>query len=130
MFKAVTTWQAEDYDITVMHGGFATVGDAAFSASGRGPSGVHALHFADGRLMLQFNDGDRLMLSDSDIEVRVLKGGAVGATRPLMSDDFETVLVRISDFAGNPDLRRGFESQGYGVRDASGQPVPLPAFVD
>jgi len=126
MYKAVTTWQAENYDITVMHGAFATVNEAALCASGRGPSGVRSLNLNDGHLALQFNAGGRLNLNDADIEVRALKAAAVGATRPLTIDDFELVALRIRDFAGVPDLTRGFGSQSYGVSDSTGYRLPMP----
>jgi len=129
-FKALTTWQAEDYDITVVHGAFATSEEAASIAAGRTPAGVRTLRYADGELYLLFNDGQRLTLKDADIEVRKLKPVAISPGRPWTNDDFELVPVRIGDFAGIPELTRGFGSQGYGVRDPHGQVVPTLAFID
>lgn len=117
-FEAISTWQAEDYQVVVSYGEFDFEVEARSFASK-----THFLRFEDSRLTISSGmDGvDDIVLNNENIEVFKMKVGAHEAakSRALRDDDFERVHILIEDFENCPALS-SFGSLAYGARKKIG----------
>ncbi len=123
MFTSRTTWQAEDYEVTVTVPGFGSVDAAAKFGNAMGLR----LRLVGDQLVLSEPDGRHHVIDDAHASLRRLKDGRDGATIFVRAEDFEPVSLPVAKYCDTPNLNRGFGSLAYGVLDADGAPVSLPS---
>ena len=124
-YTSVTIWQAEQYEVEIRFGVFGTVAEAAAMAR----TGIQKI-FLDGLGMwVDLTGGTRAPVPPENIIVRRELPLACESTkhRALIREDFEVVPMSPEDMRRDPDMLRGFGSLAYGVVDAAGNTVALPA---
>ncbi len=112
VFRSVTVWQAEDYNVEVKAGFFPTRNEA--EEFGRQP--LKLVRDIDRLVLLHPTTGEEIATADDEsVEVSKLRASSRGK---LMLDyrDFEPCRISIADFERHPDLS-SFGSLAYGVAE-------------
>lgn len=116
-FASITSWQAEDWEVSVIIDGFTEVQEAAkFGYC------VRSLVREGENLFLIDGDGDRIQLNDAQIRVYERKPESAGKEE-IREEDFVEREIPIYLFSEIEGLNGTFGSLSYGVRDKDSKPV-------
>lgn len=122
MYKSITTWQAEEYEIEVALDGFHTIEGAASFGNQKG---TILKHQQDTNYLTLFDiEGNQYRIEQYQVTVRKLKQES--EKKLIVSDnDYLEVDISIREFSGINGLNGSFGSLAYGVRDSCDQSVSL-----
>ncbi|MGH8077834.1 MAG: hypothetical protein ACREPE_10980 [Lysobacter sp.] len=120
MFTSITDWQAEDYMVSVLVDGFASVEAAAAFGNAMGLR----LLLAGPHLVLIEPDGTKRVIDDGHVSVVRLRSTSRGKLMTTC-EDYEPVSIGIAEYPTTAGLNEGFGSLAYGVRDGAGAIVPF-----